>query len=159
MGNVAVIRAGDIQVMSAGTGITHSEMNRRQDAPVKFLQIWLFPNRKQVEPRYGQIALNPADRHNRLAQILSPSPDDAGVWVHQDAWFHLGRFDAGASAEYAVRKPGNGVYCFVLSGRFEVAGTELGPRDGMGLWDLDAFNFTAVDADSEILLMDVPMAI
>lgn len=159
MGNVAVIRQGDIQVMSAGTGITHSEMNRNPDAPVKFLQIWLFPNRKQVDPRYGQITLNAAAPRNALHQILSPSPDDEGVWIHQDAWFHLGRFDAGATADYTVRRPGNGVYCFVIAGRFQIGDTTLETRDGLGLWDLDGFSLASLDPDGQILLMDVPMTL
>lgn len=90
MGNTAVIRNGDIQVMSAGTGIKHSEFNENKDKIAKFLQIWIFPNKKNVNPRYDQITLIPEDRHNQLQQIISPNPDDAGIWIHQDAWFHLG---------------------------------------------------------------------
>jgi redox-sensitive bicupin YhaK (pirin superfamily) len=89
MGNVATIKHGDIQVLSAGTGIQHSEYNRNQNQLVKFLQIWIFPNKKNVTPRYDQITLNIAERHNKLQQIISPNPDDEGVWIHQDAWFHL----------------------------------------------------------------------
>src|SRR5512133_742964 len=100
MGNSSVIRYGDIQVMSAGTGIFHSEFNANKDKRVKFLQIWVFPNKKNVNPRYGQITLNPDDRHNRLHQILSPNPHDEGVWIYQDAWFHLAKFDKDFSAEY-----------------------------------------------------------
>ena len=84
-----VIKHGDIQVMSAGTGIFHSEYNKNKDQRVKFLQIWVFPNKKNVTPRYDQITLNLADRHNKLQQILSPNAGDAGVWIHQNAWFHL----------------------------------------------------------------------
>ena len=91
MGTVSVIRKGDIQVMSAGTGITHSEYNKNKDKPVKFLQIWVIPDEKNVKPRYDQITLNDDDRHNKLQQIVSPSPDDAGVWIHQQSWFHLGQ--------------------------------------------------------------------
>ena len=102
--------------MSAGTGITHSEYNRNKDKTVKFLQIWVIPNMKNVKPRYDQITLNIADRHNKLQQIFSPDPDDAGVWIYQNAWFHLGHFDKGFSAEYNLKAKGNGVYAFVLSG-------------------------------------------
>lgn len=158
MGNVSVIRHGDIQVMSAGTGITHSEFNKNKDQEVKFLQIWLFPNKKNVKPRYDQITLEAQDRHNRLQQILSPSPDDAGVWIHQDAWFHLGRFDKNFSTEYVIKKPGNGVYVFVLKGDVTVDGQDLHPRDGMGVWDTEKINLSATSQGAEVLIMDVPMA-
>lgn len=160
MGNVAVIRHGEVQVMSAGRGITHSEFNKNADAPVKFLQIWMFPNAKDVEPRYDQQALDPAARHNRLQQILSPSPDDEGVWVHQDAWWHLGRFDAGVEVQHPLQRPAtHGVYAFVLSGEWTMNGAELGPRDGMGVWSVNALDLKARSEGAEILLMEVPMAI
>lgn len=157
MGNVAVIRNGDIQVMSAGTGIQHSEYNQNRETEVKFLQIWVFPNERNVKPRYDQMTLQQADRHNRLQQVLSPNPDDAGVWIHQDAWFHLGQFDEGKGATYAIHKAGNGVYAFVLSGEFELDGQILKTRDGFGIWDIDQFQLTAKTQGAEILLMEVPM--
>jgi quercetin 2,3-dioxygenase len=157
MGNIAVIRNGDVQVMSAGTGITHSEYNRNKDKPVKFLQIWVFPNRKNVKPRYDQITLNLADRHNKLQQILSPNIDDEGVWIHQDAWFHLGKFDEGYSLDYTIKKSGNGVYAFVLKGDVTIDETSLHPRDGFGIWDTEKITIKADSPDTEILLMDVPM--
>ena len=104
MGNVSVIRHGDIQVMSAGSGITHSEYNKNSNEEVKFLQIWLFPNKRNVTPRYDQITLNDTDRKNKLQQILSPDPNDAGVWIHQDAWFHLGEFDKAFTIPYSLKK-------------------------------------------------------
>ncbi len=103
MNNVAVIKNGDIQAMSAGTGIYHSEYNKDRAHRVKFLQIWVYPNKKNVEPRYDQVTLNLEDRHNKLQQILSPNPDDEGVWIHQNAWFHLGKFDKGVSTEYNLK--------------------------------------------------------
>lgn len=157
MGNIATIRKGDIQVMSAGTGIMHSEYNKSNDALVQFLQIWVFPNKKNVTPRYDQITLDLKDRHNQLQQILSPNPDDAGVWIHQDAWFHLGKFDQDFSIEYNIKKTGNGVYAFVLKGDFLLNGTTLNKRDGMGIWDVASISLKAVSQDAEILLMEVPM--
>jgi redox-sensitive bicupin YhaK (pirin superfamily) len=157
MGNIATIRKGDIQVMSAGTGIMHSEYNKSSDALVQFLQIWVFPNKKNVTPRYDQITLDLKDRHNQLQQILSPNPDDAGVWIHQDAWFHLGKFDHDVSLDYNIKKTGNGVYAFVLKGDFLLNGTELNKRDGMGIWDVASISLKAVSQDAEILLMEVPM--
>lgn len=158
MGNVAVIRNGDIQVMSAGTGIKHSEYNKSKDNTVKFLQIWVFPNKKNVTPRYDQITLRAEDRHNKLQQILSPKADDAGVWIHQNAWFHLGKFDKGVSQEYTLKLKGNGVYIFNLNGDLEVNGQLLNNRDGFGIWDTDKMKLTA-KTNSEFLIMEVPMTI
>lgn len=157
MGNVAVIRHGDVQVMSAGTGIRHSEFNRDQKGVVKFLQIWLFPNKRNVEPRYDQITLEMGGRRNQFQQILSPYPDDEGVWVHQDAWFHLGTFDAGSHTTYRSRRSGNGVYAFVVKGGFTINDSALQERDGLGLVGTDLLNIAADTAGAELLLMDVPM--
>lgn len=158
MGNVSVIKHGDIQVMSAGTGIFHSEYNKNKDRDVKFLQIWVFPNQKSVTPRYDQIALNIADRHNKLQQILSPNANDAGVWIYQNAWFHLGKFEKGFSADYSLKANGNGVYAFVLSGDVTINDQPLNSRDGFGIWDVDTLSIQA-DTNAEFLLMDVPMTI
>ncbi len=157
MGNQTVIKHGDIQVMSAGTGVKHSEMNHNKDKPVKFLQIWVIPNKKDVTPRYDQITLDPANRINTLQQILSPNPDDAGVWIHQDAWFHIGKFDLDFKTNYNVKKEGNGMYAFVLYGSFELAGQTLNERDALGITDFDQFELKALTKDAEILLMEIPM--
>lgn len=156
MGNTTVIRNGDIQVMSAGTGVHHSEYNKNRDHLVKFLQIWVYPNQRNVQPRYDQITLNAADRKNTLQQIISPNADDAGVWIHQDAWFHLADFDAGKTAEYQIHKAGNGVYAFVLKGEVSINGQTLSTRDGFGIWDVEKFSIEA-SSDAEFLLMEVPM--
>jgi redox-sensitive bicupin YhaK (pirin superfamily) len=159
MGNVTVIRNGDIQVMSAGTGIQHSEYNQSRETEVKFLQIWVFPNKRNVKPRYDQLTLKLEDRHNRLQQVLSPNPDDDGVWIHQDAWFHLGQFDQGKKETYKIKKSGNGVYAFVLSGTFVLEGQALQSRDGFGIWDIDQIHLEATTQGAEILLMEVPMTV
>ncbi len=158
MGNIAVIKKGDIQVMSAGTGIQHSEYNHSRDKEVKFLQIWIFPNRKNVQPRYDQLTLNADDRRNKLQQVLSPSPDDEGVWIHQDAWFFLGNPDKGITLNYQLKKKGNGVYIFLLSGELIINDQQVEARDGFGIWDVDQLELKAM-ADSELLLMEVPMNI
>jgi len=158
MGNTTVIRNGDIQVMSAGTGIQHSEKNKNQDKKVKFLQIWVFPNKRNVTPRYDQLTLKAEDRHNKLQQVLSPNADDEGVWIHQDTWFHLGTLDKGNKQNYQIRKKGNGVYAFIISGEVTIAGQPLAARDGLGLWDIDQIDIVA-DSNTEILLMEVPMAV
>lgn len=157
MGNVTVIKNGDIQVMSAGTGIFHSEYNKNKDQLVKFLQIWVYPNKKNVTPRYDQITLNLEDRHNKLQQILSPNSEDEGVWIYQDAWFHIGKFDKDIATSYQLKKKGNGVYAFVLNGDFTIGGIELNQRDGLGIWDTNSFSVQANSEGAEILLMEVPM--
>jgi len=159
MGNQTIIKHGDIQVMSAGTGVKHSEMNHNKDKPVKFLQIWVIPNKKDVTPRYDQITLDPANRINTLQQILSPNPEDAGVWIHQDAWFHIGKFDLDFTTNYNVKKAGNGMYAFVLYGSFELAGQILNERDALGITDFDQFELKALTKDAEILLMEIPMGV
>jgi len=157
MGNVAVIKKGDIQVMSAGTGIQHSEYNKNADEAVKFLQIWIFPNKRNVTPRYDQMTIREEDKRDVLLQVLSPDPNDAGVWIQQDAWFHIGNCSAGKTLEYSTKKTGNGVYAFVLSGSFHIEGFELDSRDGLGIWDTDGFTLRSNSDGSEILLMEVPM--
>lgn len=156
MGNVAVIKAGDVQVMSAGTGIYHSEYNKRNDKEVKFLQIWVFPNKKNVTPRYDQISIRDIEKDNEFYQVVSPNKDDNGAWINQDAWFSIGKFSKGNSEEYKIKKAGNGVYAFVLEGEVEIDGEKFSNRDGVGIWDTESINVKA-GTDARILLMDVPM--
>jgi len=158
MGNVAVIRNGDVQVMSAGTGIKHSEYNRNRDAEVKFLQIWVIPNKRNVTPRYDQISLTMNDRRNKLQQIISPNPDDAGAWIHQDAWFNLGTLDKGFKTTYRFNRVGNGVYAFLLSGKITINGQSMASRDGLGIWNTQEMSIVA-DENAELLLMEVPMIV
>jgi quercetin 2,3-dioxygenase len=157
MGNTAVIRSGDIQVMSAGTGIMHSEFNKNDDQLVKFLQIWVYPNKRNVTPRYDQITLDKTKSKNTFQQILSPNPDDEGVWIHQDAWFHLGNFENTTEVNYHIKKKGNGVYAFIIKGSAEIEGQPLAERDGFGVWDVENLQIKATSENTEILLMDVPM--
>jgi quercetin 2,3-dioxygenase len=163
MGNVAVIKQNDVQIMSAGTGIYHSEKNKNHNQKVNFLQIWVFPKIRDIQPRYDQITFKPEDRVNKLQQIVSPSKIDEGVWINQDAWFHLGNLKKDFRVEYAIKQKGNGVYAFILEGDVVInlptgqAGDQkLNKRDGFGIWDVDSISILA-DSDAEILLMDVPM--
>jgi redox-sensitive bicupin YhaK (pirin superfamily) len=125
---------------------------------VKFLQIWLFPDKKNVTPRYDQVTLNIGDRHNKLQQVLSPNQEEAGVWIHQNAWFHLGKFDKGIRTEYKIKSKGNGVYAFILSGDVTINDQALKSRDGFGIWDVDSLLVKA-DSAAEFLLMEVPMGL
>jgi hypothetical protein len=156
MGNTAIIKEGDVQVMSAGTGVFHSEKNNNRDKEVKFLQIWVFPNKKNVEPRYDQISLKDIARENTFFQVLSPDENDEGVWIHQDAWFSMGHFTESWEGGYTLKNPNNGVYFFVLEGNATIADTELNKRDGFGVWDTETVQVNA-DKGTRILVMEVPM--
>jgi len=157
MGNGSVIRSGEVQVMSAGTGITHSEFNANRSEALNFFQIWVIPNKKNVTPRYGQQKFDFFNTKNELMQIVSPNPEDEGLWIYQDAWFNTGIFDKDYSFEYQLKRNGNGLYVMVIEGRFDVEGQTLSRRDGMGLWDTDAVKIKALSEDARILLIDVPM--
>ena len=156
LGNKGRTKAGDVQVMSAGTGVTHSEYNKNKDKEVKFLQIWIFPNKKNVTPRYDQISLKDIEKENEFYQVLSPNNKDQGVWIHQDAWFHIGYFTKGNSDEYKIKKEANGVYAFILEGEVEINNKKLSKRDGMGIWNTDSINVKATE-NTRVLLMEVPM--
>ena len=156
MGNRSIIQKGDVQVMSAGTGIFHSEYNKNQDQEVQFLQIWVIPNKNNVEPRYDQITMSNLQKRNQLYQILSPTPEDNGVWIHQEAWFHLGDFDENKTQTYEIKKAGNGVYTFVIEGKVTISGEKLESRDAISIWDTQAIEILA-ENDSRFLIMDVPM--
>jgi len=156
MGNGTIIKNGDIQVMSAGTGITHSEFNANKGDYCKLLQIWLFPNKRNVTPRYDQIAIRSLAKENSLYQVLSPNKDDDGVWIHQNAWFNIGEYDKPTTETYSLHKKENGVYLFVIEGKLKIYNQSLEERDGYGLWDTDEIEFTA-EKSSKVLLMELPM--
>ncbi|WP_348745669.1 pirin family protein [Tenacibaculum sp. 190524A05c] len=156
MGNNAVIKQGDVQAMSAGKGIYHSEFNKNQETDVKFLQIWIVPNQQNVTPRYDQISIKDLATKNSFYQVLSPNPDDQGVWIHQNAWMYLGDFDSNSNTTYTINDKKNGVYAFVLDGEVEIEGQSLEKRDGFGLWDIERFNLTS-KTNSKVLLIEVPM--
>jgi redox-sensitive bicupin YhaK (pirin superfamily) len=156
MGNTTVIREGDVQAMSAGTGIAHSEMNANADQAVEFLQIWVLPKTRGITPNYSQITLDPQALNNKFDQVVSPNTTDRGVSINQDAWFHLGNLSAGTTIEYDIKKSGNGVYVFVLDGDVTVSGQPLNKRDGFGIWETDQLSLSA-DTDTKVLLMEVPM--
>ena len=158
IGNDGIIQTGEIQVMSAGTGITHSEMNGDAHEAVKFLQIWVQPNKLGVEPRYQQVELADLMKPNQFNQVLSPNPDDAGVWIHQNAWFNLGSFDKNTTTTYPLHDANNGVYVFVIHGKVLVNGTTLETRDGLGIWETKNFTMDVLD-DAQVLVMEVPMTV
>ncbi len=156
LGNEGVIREGDVQVLSAGTGIAHSEYNRNSDKPVKFLQIWVVPHTQQVAPRYDQISIRDLEKENEWYQVLSPNSEDDGVWIHQNAWFHLGKFTKDQTVDYTLKLPDNGVYIFVLDGAIDVSGHQLNKRDALGVWETDSISVKASEG-TQVLLLEVPM--
>jgi redox-sensitive bicupin YhaK (pirin superfamily) len=157
MGNTTIIREGDIQAMSAGTGVQHSEKNKNRDKKVKFLQIWILPKQLNVNPRYDQFSLDLSKDTDRFHTIVAPYPTEAGVGIHQDAWFHLGEFEDTREVTYTLKIPGNGVYIFILEGSCTVNGQILERRDGYGIRDAESIDLVIADK-CRILLMEVPMA-
>ena len=158
MGNHGVISTGEIQVMSAGTGIFHSEFNKNKDKETRFLQIWVIPNKRNVTPRYDQISIAELSKPDELSQILSPNPNDQGVWIHQQAWFHIGKLSTGWKGNYSLKNKTNGVYFFVIEGDVTVAGQTLKRRDGLGVSETDEIEIT-VSSDARLLVMEVPMEV
>ena len=156
MGNTTVIRENDVQIMSAGKGIFHSEYNKNSDRNVNFLQIWVFPKVRNIEPRYEQKAFDPANRTDLLQEIVTPEENSEGVRINQDAWFHLGKLSKGFETTYALKKENNGVYVFVIDGDVLVNDQPLNKRDGLGVWETDHLSITA-NSEANILLMEVPM--
>ena len=156
MGNASTIKSGDIQVMSAGTGILHSEFNPNHDMHTKLFQIWVFPKYRNVTPRYQQITLDKSLQKNNFAQILSPNADDEGVWIHQDAWFYLSDFDNGFSKKLNLKKEGNGFYIMNIEGKIEVNGEKLEKRDAVGIWETNEIEIKA-NTNAKFLVMEIPM--
>lgn len=156
MGNQEVIRQGDVQVMSAGTGVYHSEFNHHAEKAVKLLQIWVFPNKKNVKPRYDQISIRDIAEKNSFCQIVSPNKNDQGVWIHQNAWFSLGDLDAGQKVNYKLKDERNGIYAFVIEGELNFHDHLLEKRDAIGISDLGELEFES-KTNARILLMEIPM--
>jgi len=158
MGNTEVIREGEIQVMSAGTGVYHSEYNKNADKEINLLQLWIFPNKRNVEPRYAQIPIRSLHQKNEPFQILSPNADDQGVWIHQNAWIHMLDMDAEHAVYYDLKEEGNGVYAFVIEGEVEIGEHLLSKRDALGITETATFELVA-HQDAQILLIEVPMVV
>ena len=158
MGTTSVIKTNDVQIMSAGTGVIHSEYNHSKEEKVNFLQIWVFPKEGNITPRYDQKTFSPQERQNRFQTVVSPEKGNGSIWINQDAWFSLGNLDKGVETHYELNRDGNGVYAFVIKGDVELAGESLKQRDGMGVWDTEKLEIKA-GSDAEILLMEVPMKV
>lgn len=157
MGNGSVIQPGEVQVMSAGTGIHHSEFNHSSKNEVSLLQIWVFPNQKNVEPRYGQARFTDEEMHGKWRTIVSPDSENQSLWIHQNAWFSLGNFTDGSAIRYQPRKTENGVYLFVISGEVMVEAEQLSARDGLCMEEIDTEIELKITKDSKVLLMEIPL--
>ena len=156
MDNIGVIETDEIQVMSAGSGVYHSEYNKNKDQSVSLLQIWVFPNKKNVTPRYDQKNIKDLKKVNSFYPIVTPNQKGPEMWIHQDAWFHLGEFDKETRINYNINKKGNGVYAFLIEGSVQIDGESLEKRDALGLWDTESFELLA-NPNSRILLIEVPL--
>ncbi|PZR12627.1 MAG: hypothetical protein DI539_19750 [Flavobacterium psychrophilum] len=158
MGNQETVRFGEVQVMSAGTGIQHSEMNASQTKQSKTLQLWIFPDKENVEPRYGQKGFDVENNRNTLVNIVSPEDKNDGnaLWIHQQAFLHLGVFDAGQTITYDVKIPDNGIYLFLIEGQLEINGQTVNERDAYGVVEFDSIEIKTNTA-SKILIIEVPM--
>lgn len=158
MGNGSVMRANDVQVMSAGSGVFHSEMNHQKDEAVKLFQIWVFPNKGNVTPRYDQRTYAPEGRQNKWQEIIKPDTQQAGegIFIHQQAWFHLADLTSGTTLPYTIQEEGNGLYLFVIEGSITIAGTTLNKRDAIGITETQTVEITAT-SNARLLAIDVPM--
>lgn len=158
MGNGSIMKANDVQVMSAGSGVTHSELNPSNQEEVKLFQIWVFPNKGNVTPRYEQKHFDPEGRKNTWQEIIKPATQQEGdaIFIYQDAWFSLTDLTKRNKIDYASKLKGNGVYLFVIEGKITIHGEELNKRDAMGISDYETFTLTATE-DARILVMDLPM--
>jgi len=156
MGFNSIIKEGDVQIMSAGTGVTHSEINSSSFEVVTFLQIWIFPREKNSEPRYDQQYFEIEERKNKLQLIVAPDQTGKEVQIMQDAWFWLTNPEKGFSQQYSLQDKQHGIYLFVIEGQISLAGELLNRRDAIGLNDIDEFMFTA-EENSKVLIMELPM--
>lgn len=155
-GGNGVIKAGDIQIMSAGTGVQHSEFNASKTEPVTLFQVWVFPKERNIKPRYDQRNFDVSDRVNKWQTVVSPLDSDKALWINQDARFALTRLDAGKEISYSTAFKGNGVFLVVINGSVQVDGKQLNKRDALGISETDSFSITA-DADAELLAIEIPM--
>ena len=155
-GGEGVIKAGDVQIMSAGTGVQHSEANESATESVTLFQVWIFPKERNITPRYDQRSFNVADRDQKWQYVVSPIDADGGLWINQDARFAMSNLKAGTSIEYTNAFKGNGVFLVVINGSVEIDGQKLGKRDAAGIEAAETFTITASE-DAELLAIEVPM--
>ncbi|MGB5288235.1 MAG: pirin family protein [Ignavibacteriaceae bacterium] len=155
-GGEGVIYPDEIQVMSAGTGILHSEFNHLNDGTTKLLQLWIFPDKKGHKPRYDQKFFDSEERKNKFQFIVTPEKKEGNLWLNQDAYLSLADLGKTKSLDYKIHTKGNGAYLFLIEGKITVNNESLSSRDGIGIWEADEFSITA-NENSKVLLIEVPM--
>jgi len=155
-GGNGVIKAGDIQIMSAGSGVQHSEFNASATDPVTLFQVWVFPKERNIKPRYDQRNFDTNDRQNKWQTVVSPLDSDQALWINQDARFALTNLDAGKEISYSTAFKENGVFLVVINGSVLVDGKQLNKRDALGISETDSFSIAA-SADAELLAIEIPM--
>lgn len=158
MGNEQVIRRGEVQTMSAGTGLQHSEYNASNEEDTNLLQIWIMPKKLNIKPSYSQKEFFENDRINKLQLVISPDGRNNSVEINQDAYFSLVKMDKDKSLTYSKHEIENGIYFFVIEGDVLVNGEKLGKRDGFGVENQDNLDIKA-SSQTEVLIMEVPMKI
>ena len=156
MGNIGVIKPNEIQAMSAGSGLMHSEYNHSKTEPINLLQIWVFPKVRNIEPRYDQRIFTEQEKNGKFKTIVAPVKADDVMWINQDAYFSIGKFKSGTSVDYSIKLKGNGAYIFVIEGNATIEGNVLGMRDAVGIWETEKISLSTT-SDAEILVIEVPM--
>jgi hypothetical protein len=157
MGNGSVVHTGEIQVMSAGSGVQHSEYNPDPSAELSLFQIWILPNKRNVEPRYDQLPYDLSEEKNQFVQVVGPNPSDKGTWIHQNAWIHLAEINTKTSLTYQMKQSGNGVYIMIIEGSAEIGSEFLNKRDAIGVWDTDSIEIKT-NSSSKLIAIEVPMS-
>lgn len=155
-GGHAIIRSGEVQIMSAGSGIAHSEKNASSTDDVNFLQIWVFPRQRNIQPRYEQRLFDKSARKDTLQAVVSPGKESGALWINQDAWFTLTDLSPGTSVDYTLHRKDSGVYVFVINGEVSIGDQALNRRDGLGVYDTERITLHG-QRDAEVLLIEVPL--
>ena len=155
-GGKGIIQAGDIQIMSAGTGVQHSEANASETEPVTLFQVWLFPKEKNIKPRYAQKTFDINERANKWQTVVSPLDSDGALWINQDARFSLTNLDAGKEINYYTAFTNNGIFLVVINGSIIMGDHQLHKRDALGISETTTITITAT-ADAELLAIEMPM--
>ena len=155
-GGAGIIKAGDVQIMSAGTGVQHSESNESATEPVTLFQLWVFPKEKNIKPRYDQRSFDVKEREGKWQVVVSPRAEDSALWINQDARFSLANIKAGETIKYENAFKGNGVYLVVIKGSIEIAGVKYYIKDAVGISETDSFEIVSYE-DTELLAVEVPM--
>ena len=156
MGNEYVIKKGEVQTMSAGSGIAHSEFNNSETEKANFLQIWVLPKKLNITPSYSQKEFSEKERENQFQLIVSPDGRKGSAQINQDAFFSITRLEAKQELCYRKYIKENGVYFFIIDGSLKIDDDELSTRDGLGVEGSDQFMLKAYGA-SEVLVMEVPL--